>query len=58
MKLRRRSSIGSMPISRAALSMVRSSWKVASGRPAPRLASNGTVLVNTAFTLVKISGVV
>ena len=44
-KFCRRSSAGSLPISRAAVSIIRSTRYEASGRPAPRYASTGTVLV-------------
>jgi len=47
MRLRRRSSMGSMPSSRAATSMTRSIAYVASGRPAPRYGPVGVVCVNT-----------
>ena len=50
MKLRRRSSRLSMPSSLAAASMSRSVMYAASGRPAPRYAETGMVLVNTQRT--------
>ena len=56
MKLRRRSSMRSMPVWRAASSTRRSSTKQASGRPAPRYASVGTVLVKVARTSANIAG--
>ena len=43
----RRSSTGSMPILRAKVSTIRSTTKVASGRPAPRYASVGVAFVMT-----------
>ena len=58
MKLRRRISAGSSPVSSAARSTTRSSRYVASGRPAPRYASTGAVWVNTAFTFANTAGVV
>ena len=47
-RLRRRSSAGSIPSLPAARSMIRSSVTVASGRPAPRKAATGVVLVMAA----------
>ena len=47
-RLRRRNSAGSMPNSAAAMSMIRSRHTVASGRPAPRKAATGVVLVTAA----------
>ena len=46
-RLRRRTSAGSMPISAANRSIARSITAVASGRPAPRYAPTGVVLVTT-----------
>ena len=51
MKLRRRSSLGSIPISAANTSIIRSIASVASGRPAPRYAPMGAVLVVTELVL-------
>ena len=45
-RLRRRSSAGSSAIARAAVSISRSIAKHASGRPAPRYAATGAVLVS------------
>ena len=56
MKLRRRTSAGSMPISAANMSIARSIACVASGRPAPRNAPIGVVLVATAVTSSSIVG--
>jgi hypothetical protein len=47
MKLRRRTSAGSIPISAAKASTARSMAAAASGRPAPRYAPVGVVLVTT-----------
>src|SRR4051812_6316381 len=58
MKLRRRMSSWGRFISLAAVATRRSTTYVASGRPAPRYASTGTVLVNTAVTSQWITGVV
>ena len=57
MWLRRRSSPRSMPISAAAWSTSRSMKKLPSGRPAPRYAPTGVVLVNTHRLDTSISGV-
>ncbi len=58
MRLRRRSSTGSIPSSRAATSMTRSIAYVASGRPAPRYGPVGVVLVKTPVLSMWIAGVV
>jgi len=50
--LRRRSFTGSMPVTRAASSIARSSMKFASGRPAPRYGAVGVVLVKTQRTFM------
>ena len=47
MKFSRRTSTGSLPSLRASASTARSIAYVASGRPAPRYASVGTVFVKT-----------
>ncbi len=52
MKLRRRSSAGSRPIARAAVSISRSMKKQASGRPAPRYAATGAVVVSAPLTVM------
>ncbi len=57
MKLPRRSSAGSMSSSTAAMSMTRSRRQVASGRPAPRNAPTGVVLVTTATEPKSIFGI-
>ena len=49
MKLRRRTSAGSSPISAAKVSIARSIACAASGRPAPRNAVVNAVLVTTEF---------
>jgi len=46
-RFRRRSSAGSMASSVASMSIARSIMAAASGRPAPRYAPNGVVLVTT-----------
>ena len=56
MKLRRRSSSGSIPSSWASWSMVTSIMWVASGRPAPRMASVGNLFVRTPMTSVCTAG--
>ena len=57
-RLRRRSSTGSIPSSRAATSMTRSIAYVASGRPAPRYGPVGVVFVNTPVLSMWMAGVV
>ena len=57
MKLRRRSSAGSMPSSSAARSIRRSSISAASGRPAPRKAPMGAVLVRATATSKPMRGI-
>jgi len=52
MKFLRRSSIGSISSSAASWSITTSIKWVASGRPAPRIASVGNLLVITAVTSV------
>jgi hypothetical protein len=47
MRFLRRTSAGSIPISAAKMSIMRSAAAVASGRPAPRYAVMGVVLVTT-----------
>ncbi len=49
MRLRRRSSIGSMPRWRATQSIVRSSAKLVGAWPKPRTASSGVLWVSTAI---------
>ena len=56
MKLRRRSSLGSIPISAANTSTIRSIASVASGRPAPRYAPIGAVFVVTELVLTATFG--
>ena len=56
-KLTRRISVRDIPSSFAAMSIIRSIANVASGRPAPRRASVGTVWVKTLVTLRSISGI-
>ena len=51
MKFLRRISTGSMSSSSAAMSSVRSTRWIASGRPAPRYAATGVVLVTAACQL-------
>ena len=46
-RFRRRTSTGSSPVSSANRSMARSIAATASGRPAPRYAATGVVLVTT-----------
>ena len=46
-RLRRRTSTGSIPSSAANRSIARSTAAIASGRPAPRYAATGVVLVTT-----------
>ena len=55
-KLLRRTSAGSSPTSAANRSIARSTVAVASGRPAPRKASVGTVLVTTERACDRILG--
>ncbi|MFO1079648.1 MAG: hypothetical protein U1E23_03345 [Reyranellaceae bacterium] len=55
-RLRRRSSTGVRPVSCAARSTRRSSRNSASGLPAPRIASTGTVLLNTQSKATWIAG--
>ena len=57
MRLTRRTSAGSMPISAAKRSMARSMAAVASGRPAPRYATVGVVLVITDLLLNSTFGI-
>ena len=57
-RLRRRSSIGSILSSMAATSMTRSMAYVASGRPAPRYGPVGVVFENTPVVCTWIAGVV
>ena len=56
MKLRRRTSPGSMPSSAANMSTARSMICVASGRPAPRKGPTGVVFVTTVLMSVSIFG--
>jgi hypothetical protein len=56
MKLRRRISAGSSPRPRAASSISRSMTYVASGRPAPRYAATGVVVVSAPVTLMSQAG--
>ena len=56
MKLRRRISSGAIPSSSAATSMSRSMQAAASGRPAPRNAPTGAVLVITPSASKRSSG--
>ena len=56
MKLRRRSSSGSIPSSCASWSSVTSIICVASGRPAPRMASVGILFVKTPVMSVWTAG--
>src|SRR6267378_1700002 len=58
MRLRRRSSMGSRPSSRAATSITRSIAYVASGRPAPRYGPVGVVFVYTPVLSMWMAGVV
>ena len=55
-RLRRRSSTGSMPSSTDAMSIMRSRNSAASGRPAPRKAPIGVVLVTATATSYLIRG--
>ena len=57
MKFLRRSSSGSMPSSCASWSITTSIMWVASGRPAPRIASVGNLFVCTLVTSVTTAGV-
>ena len=57
MKFLRRSSSGSMPSSAASLSIVSSIQYVASGRPAPRIASVQILFVNTPSIVMSIAGI-
>ncbi len=57
MKFLRRSSSGSIPSSPASLSMVSSIQYVASGRPAPRIASVQFLFVNTPSYFSSIAGI-
>ena len=57
MKFLRRSSNGSIPSSWASWSIVTSIRWVASGRPAPRIASVGNLFVITSATSVSTAGV-
>jgi hypothetical protein len=56
-RFRRRTSAGSMPISRAKRSIPRSMAAVASGRPAPRYAAVGHVFVSTDFPPTSMFGI-
>ena len=56
MKFRRRTSSGSMSSSRATWFIISSIQWVASGRPAPRIASVGNLLVNTPSTVSPTAG--
>ena len=57
MKFLRRTSSGSIPSSAASWSIVTSMRWVASGRPAPRIASVGNLFVITSMTSVWTAGV-
>ena len=57
MKFLRRISIGDIPSSAAACSTIISSRWVASGRPAPRVASVGNLFVNTPVMSVRTRGI-
>ena len=57
MKLRRRTSAGSIPTLAASTSIARSIVCVASGRPAPRKAAIGVVFVATTLMCVSIAGI-